>query len=119
MIRKGAMMEKTYNRRVILAASCLINLCIGSIYAWSVFAAPMAARLGLATGDFAIVFIVANGVGPITMIFGGRITEIIGAGKVILIGGRMFSRGIILSGFSSSVGLSLIPISEPTQPFYI
>ena len=108
MNRKGAMMEKTYNRRVILAASCLINLCIGSIYAWSVFAAPMAARLGLATEDLAIVFIVANGVGPITMIFGGRITEIIGAGKVILIGGLMFSLGIVFSGFSSSLGMLIL-----------
>lgn len=97
-------MEKTINRWSILAASCLINLCLGSIYAWSVFAAPMAARLGLNTGDLAIVFVIANGVGPITMIFGGKIAGRIGAARVILIGGVMFSLGIALSGFSGSLG---------------
>ena len=36
-----------YDRRrwTVLVASCLINLCIGSIYAWSVFSAPLAAKL--------------------------------------------------------------------------
>ena len=98
----------TFNRWYILLAACLINLCLGSIYAWSVFAAPMAAHLGLNTGDLAIVFIIANGVGPITMIFGGKITERIGAAKVIVIGGLMFSLGIALSGFAGSLGALVV-----------
>ena len=95
---------KTINRWIILAAACLINLCLGSIYAWSVFAAPMAKYLGLGTGELAVVFIVVNGVGPITMILGGRITEKIGADWVIRIGGCMFGLGIVLSGFAHSLG---------------
>lgn len=63
----------------------------------------MAAHLGLEAGALAIVFVVANGAGPITMIFGGQITEKIVAAKVILIGGLMFSLGIVLSGFCSSL----------------
>ena len=35
----------TSKRWLILIASCLINLCIGSLYAWSVFVAPMAAHI--------------------------------------------------------------------------
>ena len=64
-------------RWIVLAASCLINLCIGSIYAWSVFSAPLAAKLTALLGhavtaaDLAIVFTVANAVGPITLISGG------------------------------------------------
>lgn len=100
--------SKAINRWSILAASCLINLCLGSIYAWSVFAAPMAEYLGLSTGDLAIVFVIANGVGPITMIFGGKITEKIGAAKVIVIGGFMFGLGIALSGFAGSLGALLL-----------
>lgn len=101
-------MDRAINRWTILAASCLINLCLGSIYAWSVFAAPMAKYLGLATGELAIVFVIANGVGPITMIFGGKITEKIGAARVILIGGLMFSIGIALSGFAGSLGALIL-----------
>lgn len=101
---RGQPVENRINRWSVLIAACLINLCLGSIYAWSVFAAPMAAHLGLNTGDLAIVFVIANGVGPITMIFGGGITEKIGASKVILIGGLMFGLGILLSGFAGSLG---------------
>lgn len=33
----------TRRRWLVLLASCVINLCIGALYAWSVFASPMAA----------------------------------------------------------------------------
>lgn len=33
----------TKKRWLILFASCLINLCVGSMYAWSSLSAPMAA----------------------------------------------------------------------------
>ena len=71
-------MNLTKKRWIILIASCFINLCIGSIYAWSVFASPMAEYLSALTGTtftagtLAIVFTVTNSVGPITMITGGR-----------------------------------------------
>ena len=35
----------TKKRWIVLAASCIANLCIGAIYAWSVFAGPMAEHL--------------------------------------------------------------------------
>ena len=71
-------MDFTKKRWITLAACCLINLCIGSLYAWSVFAAPLANKLGggLTSADLGVVFTVANCVGPITMITGGRISEV-------------------------------------------
>lgn len=44
-------MNLTKKRWIILVASCLINLCIGSLYAWSVFATPMAEYLTMITGN--------------------------------------------------------------------
>ena len=94
----------------VLIASSLINLCIGSIYAWSVFAAPLAARLSgllgttLTAADLAIVFTVANSIGPITMISGGYITDKLGGPRaVILIGGSMFGVGMLLTGFATTL----------------
>ncbi len=101
---------KENKRWIVLAASCLVNLCIGSIYAWSVFAAPLAEKLSallgrpLTAADLAIVFTVANSVGPITMISGGFINDKFGPRRVILVGGAMFGLGMILSGFARSVG---------------
>ena len=93
-------------RWLVLAASCLINLCVGSLYAWSVFATPMAERLsalaGTEVGGLAIVFTIANAVGPITMIAGGAINERLGPRKVVLAGGVLFAAGMVLSGFATS-----------------
>lgn len=99
--------DLTSRRWLILAASCLVNLCIGSLYAWSVFARPMAERLSSLNGTevmgLAIVFTVANAVGPITMISGGAIVDRIGPGWVIRVGGLLFGAGMIASGFATSV----------------
>ena len=84
------MMNLDKKRWIVLIASCLINLCIGSIYAWSVFAAPLAAKLSallgqtLTAADLAIVFTVANAVGPITMISGGFVNDKLGPGECCL-----------------------------------
>ena len=89
---------------VVLVASCLINLCIGSIYAWSVFAAPLAAKLTSLLGttftaaDLAIVFTVANSIGPVTMICGGFITDKFGPRNNSVNYGIMFI-GFAVAGY--------------------
>lgn len=103
-------MDLTKRRWIILVACCLINLCLGSIYAWSVFAGGMADYLTATTGttlttaDLAIVYTIANAVGPITMISGGWFNDRFGPRMVILVGGVMFGLGMIASGFVTSVG---------------
>jgi OFA family oxalate/formate antiporter-like MFS transporter len=103
-------MELTRKRWKVLIASCFINLCVGSIYAWSVFASPMAKYLSgitgltLTAGSLAIAFVVTNSIAPITMISGGRINDMFGPKKVIFVGGLLFGGGMILSGFSSGLG---------------
>jgi len=107
-------MKLTSKRWIILTASCFINLCIGSMYAWSVFATPMAkylsgiTGLSLTPGTLAIVFTVTNSVGPITMITGGRINDLFGPKKVIFVGGLLFGGGMILSGFAKSLGFLVL-----------
>lgn len=105
-------MNLTKKRWIILGASCLINLCIGSLYAWSVFASPMAEYLSTVTGteikSLAIIFTVANAVGPVTMICGGFINDKIGPKWAILAGGILFGLGMFGSGFAKSVGTLLV-----------
>lgn len=84
------------------------------MYAWSVFAAPMAKYLSqvtgatLTAGTLAIVFTVTNSVGPITMITGGRINDTFGPKKVIFFGGILFGGGMILSGFANGLGMLVL-----------
>ena len=93
----------------MLIASCLINLCIGSMYAWSVFAVPLANKLSSLSGKvldasaLSLVFTVANAVGPVTMITGGAINDRLGPKWVVLIGGLMFGAGMLLSSLAASL----------------
>ncbi len=106
-------MNLTKKRWIILFASCMINLCIGSTYAWSVFSSPMAEHLSkingltgtsaLTAGSLALAFTICNFVGPITMITGGRFNDRMGPKWVIFIGGLLFGSGMLISGFATSV----------------
>lgn len=102
-------------RWLVLISSCIINLCIGSLYAWSVFAAPFAKYLNNAsnlTGEKAlipanlvIVFVVANAIVPFTILLGGYINGKYGVRTGIWIGTAFFSAGMLLSGFAENIGL--------------
>lgn len=101
-------------RWIILLAACFINLCLGSIYAWSVFSSAMtdyfntSLGMNVTPGDLAIVYTIANSVGPITMISGGWFNDKFGPKKVILVGGIMWGLGMFLSGFATSVGFLIV-----------
>ena len=64
-------MTNNSNRWKFLFTACLVNFCTGSIYAWSVFAGPKAEQMSqlnnvlYTAGDLAIVFGLANAVGPL------------------------------------------------------
>ena len=90
-------------RWILLIVACTINLCAGSIYAWSVFAPPLAERLSLLTGEaltagsLAAAFSLANAVGPIPMILGGAVNDRFGPRWVIASGGLLIGLGFFLA----------------------
>ncbi|MDD4237938.1 MAG: OFA family MFS transporter [Desulfotomaculaceae bacterium] len=90
-------------RWLVLIASCLINLCVGSIYAWSVFAKPLVALLGVSGAAAAMAFTIANSISPIPMVLGGRLQDKFGPKWVIFVGGVLFGIGWIGSGYTSSL----------------
>ena len=108
-LRQNNKINLTKRRWLVLLASCLINLCIGALYAWSVFAAPMAAHLSeilgkeLTAADLSVVFSVGNGLGFITMIGGGFLNQKIGPRWVIFAGGILFGAGFVICGFASDI----------------
>ena len=95
----------TKKRWLILAASCLINLCIGSMYAWSSLSAPMAQELGQ---DLSSVFATANAVSFIAMIIGGLLNDKFGPRWIMMAGGVMFGLGMFFSGYANDVSHLLL-----------
>ena len=54
-------MDYNKKRWVVLVVSCIVNIIIGTGYAWSVFAGPWAQELGIQNA--ALAFTVCNAVG--------------------------------------------------------
>ena len=98
----------THKRWTLLAIACLINLCTGSVYAWSVFAGQKAQQLSeltgslITAGDLAIAFSVCNGLAPIPMILGGYFVDRLGPKAVIVVGGLFIGAGMFFSGASGT-----------------
>jgi len=91
------------NRWAILIASVLINMCIGSAYAWSVFQKPLIALFKWTTSDANLAFTLSLSLVPVAMIVAGKIQDRKGPKFVILIGGLIFAIGIVAAGFTQSL----------------
>ncbi len=100
------------NRWLMLILTCLITICTGSIYAWSVFATPMAEYLTEVTGtqitSLSIVFTIGNSIGPVFMISSGFINDKIGTRPVLFAGAVLFGAGMIFSGLAKSTGTLIL-----------
>lgn len=93
------------HRWLVLSSSVLINLCIGSGYAWSVFQKPLIDMFQWSTSDTSLVFTISFGVVPLAMIVAGKIQDKIGPKTVVLVGGILFGVGIIGAGFTDSLSV--------------
>ena len=96
-------------RWLVLLSSCLINLCIGSLYAWSIFATPLSEELSIA--NIAIVFTIASSIGPLIMVPTGYINDRIGPRKIVFVGGILFGIGNFMCGFVDNLTMLIIMYS--------
>ena len=102
--------EKHLNRWLVLAASMAINICIGSLYAWSVYRNPLLNVLNemspgtiLTAADITWAVSYSLLVIPIAMIVAGKFQDRIGPKPVIFVGGLIFGTAMILTGFINSL----------------
>lgn len=96
-------MEQRHNRWVVLASMFVINLCVGSAYAWSVFQRPLISLFQWSTSDTSLAFSISLFLIPIAMIIGGRIQPVRGPRFLMTTGGLIFSTGIVAAGFTNSL----------------
>lgn len=90
------------NRWVILVAAVLVQLAIGAVYAWSVFAKAMqsADAFGWSKSLAAVPFEVAIGMIFLGSFIGGRIQDRRGPRVVALSGGVIYSVGVMIASFA-------------------
>ena len=95
-------MNMELNRWRILIASTLINICVGAVYAFSIFALPLTNVFNATMPEIMMAFTINAAISPIPMILGGKLVDKGGAKTAIILGGSMFGIGFILSGLATA-----------------
>src|SRR5450756_2777813 len=81
----------------------LMNLALGTLYAWSIFVAPLEKEFGWKRADTSMVFTIAVVVFALTFIVAGRLQDKFGPFWVSLTGGVLVSLGFFLCAFTNSM----------------
>ena len=90
-------------RWLLIAVGFGINVCMGSVYAYSVFRNPIQELFSTSTFESGLPYMTFQVVLAILMFFGGRLIVTIGPAKVGVIGGLLVGGGWILSGLVARV----------------
>ena len=102
--REAIVAPRTFNRWLIPAAALAIHLCIGQVYAFSVFKIPMMGHFG--TGDVAVgwIFSVAIAMLGLAAAFGGTWVERSGPRKSMVAAGTFWVVGFLVATLGIATG---------------
>ena len=93
--------KEAMNRWLPVAGALLIQLALGSVYAFSIFTGPLSETLGYSRTSFYIlgIFATAIAVFAVTTIFAGRLQDKRGPRVVATLGGLVYGAGYVLASF--------------------
>jgi hypothetical protein len=90
------------NRWVIAAASFLLQMALGAVYAWSVFRAPLVKQFHWSIEEVTFTFTISIFVLGVSAFFGGLWLNKRGPRVVALTGGFLYGLGVFLASFSAN-----------------
>jgi len=91
-------------RWLIAGAAVVIQLCLGTVYAWSVFKNPLMAKHGWSGQETQITFMLLMLIIGLAAAFGGTLVDKKGPRVVASIGGVLFGLGTIIAGIGDQIG---------------
>lgn len=91
--------KRLFNRWLVVVGAVLVQLALGSVYAFSIFTSPLASTLGYKSTSTWIlgIFATAIAVFALTMAFTGWIQDRKGPRVVATVGGLVYASGYILA----------------------
>src|SRR4051812_49794573 len=104
----NAQKDKGISRWWRVAGALSMNVALGTLYAWSVFVAPLEKQFGWKRADTSLVFTVAVIVFAITFVVAGRLQDRFGPLYFSIGGGSLVSPGFFLSAFSTTLAYLLL-----------
>src|SRR5215472_12920962 len=81
----------------------MMNMALGTLYAWSVFVAPLEQQFGWRRADTSLVFTIAVVVFALSFVAAGRIQDKFGPFPCSLLGGILVSVGFFLCSYTTSL----------------
>jgi len=102
-------LEVEKGRWILIILGMIINLCLGTIYSWSVFVGPLTTYFTKTLGqtvtanDILLPFSVFLAFFAIAMPLTGKYIELYGPRNITIVGGVLTGLGWILASFASSV----------------
>jgi OFA family oxalate/formate antiporter-like MFS transporter len=91
------------NRWWRVVGGLMMNIALGTLYAWSIFVAPLEKEFGWKRADTSMVFTIAVVVFALTFIVAGRLQDKFGPFWVSLTGAVLVSLGFFLCAFTHSL----------------
>lgn len=91
------------SRWMYVVVGFLINICLGAVYAFSVFRPPLQTLWGITATQAGMPFMIFLGMFALGMALAGPLVEKWGPRKTSLLGGVLVGGGWILSGFSPNI----------------
>ena len=87
-----------------LAGGLSMNMALGTLYAWSVFVAPLESRFGWKRADTSMAFTIAASVFGLSFVLAGRLQDRFGPLPCSIAGSLLISLGFYLCSFTTSLG---------------
>ena len=95
-------------RWVFVVLGIIVNMCLGAVYAYSVFKKPLEELFKVGSTQSNLPFMIFIAVFALFTFFAGRFIDKYGPRKVMIIGGIVVGIGWILTQFASSIGMVIL-----------
>ncbi|WP_299015494.1 OFA family MFS transporter [uncultured Photobacterium sp.] len=95
-------MKKFDKAMQILLAGFCINLCMGILYAWSVFKQALVIDLGWSNADASMPYTVAVITFSLSLLVAGVLQDRMGPRRILILGTTMVGLGMIISSYATS-----------------
>ncbi|MDD5308306.1 MAG: OFA family MFS transporter [Deltaproteobacteria bacterium] len=97
--------ENLESKRWWIAVSAIVmQMCLGSVYAWSVYKKPLMGTHGWAEFPTQLTFMILMVVLGVSAAFGGMLVDKKGPKFVATLGGILFGLGTLLAGYAAQSG---------------
>src|SRR5690349_22507263 len=105
-----ALMSEQPNRWLRVVGALLMNLSLGSLYAWSIFVAPLEKEFGWNRAQTSWIFTVAIFVFGLSFVLAGRLQDKLGPFPISIIGAIALAVAFVLASFTTTLTWSILTL---------